>query len=547
MTNTASGPPDQRALQWLHINDFSPGIYDNSALVNAVSSSPLGIFPAPPGAADVANTYGCIPSVNGGIGPGPAIVAGYPLSLNGVGIAGITAPGADIMCLVNSFQTTADEFIIGLNFNFGGGHQTTEFWSWAASVGTNPIQSQTYTYVGDHNICCYPFSTTIDTGSGPQPVVCLPVGAIDGPNSNLLVYPSVSAPTSFGVDTIATTASADGTAFGHQGRIVVNARLSYGWPITPIFPNDVFNFTDPPQSETWPVQDETFGPEAPFGYGAVNSVSAGELFCVKARGGAVIIQGDLNNPTVTNLPAVQSTGSIYGRSDSDNNGLHYCVQNDGAWVWNGGNASVKISNQIDDNFFTPLVSIPSRYYSYYIQRWGTWMMFSNNWIFESQFKSWWRLEQIGGVQSFFWYVPSYNPRFMAAALGTVETSDTDFLWAYDRGTPRNAFSWQSLPMKIPAEDRTSTAREVVIRASNPYGDAAPVITPTLIDDKGNTSTLDTWAMTAGTGTVQEVRLPCSLRETTTVAIALACSGTLYAPMVHNISIGFRTRQHVTQI
>ncbi len=535
------GKPDSRGLNFFDITDFSPGIYSNSQIVNPDPAAPTGVFPAPPGAADVTNTYGCIALDNGGLGPGPAVVSGYPKSLNDIGIAGVTAPGADIMCLINTFHTFHDEFVVGLNFDFSAGNQDSEFWSWAASVGTNPIQVQSYNYTGDHNICCYPFATTI----GAQPVICLPLAAIDGPNSNLVVYPSVSSPTAFGVDVIETNATATGTAFGHQGRIVVQAFLDGGsWPISSVdFANESFNYTDPPLSETWPAQGELFGPENPFGYGAVNSVSAGELFCVKCRGGADIIQGDLNNPTVTSLPGVKSTGPIYGRTDSDANGLYYCAQYEGAWAWNGGNSSQKISKQLDDNFFTALVGIDSPYYSYYIQRWGDWMLFSSNWIFDSNTGAWWRLEQ-QGIQTFFWYVPSFNPRFMAAAIGTVETSATPFLWAYDRGTPRNAFSWQSLPIKIPSEDRTSTPRELVIRASNPYADAAPQIIATLIDDKGNTSTLETWTMTSGVNTVQETRLNAALKQTTTVAVQLAVSGTLYAPVVHGLSMGSRTREHV---
>jgi hypothetical protein len=366
-----------------------------------------------------------------------------------------------------------------------------------------------------------------------------------------MVYPAIAAPTAFGVDSVSVNC---GTAFGHQGRLVVIVPLTnftggtYGWPVTPtIAPNEAFCYTDPPQTETGVSQGETFGPENPFGYGAISSVSAGELFCVKRRGGAVIIQGDLNNPTVTSLPGVRSTGVFYGRSDTDQNGMYYCALKQGAWLWSGGNASQKISNQLDDNFFVPTpVITDSDYYGFYCQRWSDWMLFSNNWIYNTTSGGWWRLANPAAMTpgSIFWYVPGYDPRFMFVAHQAVGSSSDKFLWEYDRQTPNGSFTWQSLPIKFPQEDRTSTNREIVLRASNPYADAAPQIICSLVDDKGNVSVLDTWHMTTGIDTVQETRLNSAIKQTTTVAIRITASGTTYAPVLHGISVGYRSREHV---
>jgi hypothetical protein len=542
--------PDSRGLSFFDITDFSPGIYDNSLI--AFGSAPNtvpGIFPAPPGAADATATFGCMSLPNGGLGPGPAL-GGLPgtggLSLDDMGLTGFT--NVDITALTNSFQSHIDELIVGVTYNIDltTGFQTTSFFSYDVAANVrNAIAGTTFTYnysTNNKNFCAFPFTTTMDT-SGIQPVVILPLTAPDGPNSNLFVYPSLADPTVFGVDVI--TDRQVGTAFGHQGRVVaIQINNGYGWPITPDrYPNELFNYTDPPESETWPGQAEVFGPENPFGYGAFNSVSAGELFAVKCRGGAVIIQGDLNNPTVTSLPGVKSTGVIYGRTDTDQNGLYYCCEEQGAWVWNGGNSSQKISTQLDDNFFKVANPITdTTYYGYYCQRWADWMLFSNNWIFNSTTGAWWRLSN-PATESYFWYVPGWDPRFMFCAVQNVASSATPFLFEYDRTIPNGSYTWQSLPIKVPAEDRTSTMRELVIRASNPYADAAPQIIATLIDDKGNTSVLDTWTMTPGIDTVQETRLNAALKQTTTVAVNLACSGTLYAPVVHGLSMGSRTREH----
>jgi hypothetical protein len=543
--------PDSKGISYFDITDFSPGIYDNSVIASNTPNPTTGLFPAPPGAADVSATFGCIAEPNGGLGPLPAL-SGAPgqsgLSFDNMGIS-VAGTTIDITGLINTFQTENDELVIVKTDNISPGtNQTTGAISYLVSLAAATAitgSSQNYNYVPNNkNNCAYPFMTVIDNSGPIQPVVVLPIDGPSGPNSNLLLFPSVASPTSYTVDTI--TQLPLGPAFGHQGRIVVIRRNnSYGWPYAvTIYPPELFNYTDPPETETWPSQEEVFGPENPHGYGCMTSVSAGELFCVKRRGGAIIIQGDLNNPTVTTLPGVQSTGNLYGRSDTDQNGSYYCSEYKGAWVWNGGNSSQKISAQLDDNFFS--VEIPiidTTYYGYYCQRWSNWMLFSNNWVFNSTTGSWWRLDD-PSVKSFFWYVPSWDSQQMFAALPTVDSGAEPWLWEYDLNTPRSSFTWQSLPIKLPSEDHTSTVRELVIRASNAYADAAPQIIATLIDDKGNATTLPTWTMTTGTNTVQEWRVNSAVKQTTTIAVNLACSGTTYAPVVHGLSLGSRAREHL---
>jgi hypothetical protein len=530
--------PDSRGLSFFDITDFSPGIYDASNIVATGAPTPNpGIFPAPPGAADANFTWACKSLPTGGLGPMPAITATATLAA-----WGITGFGpVEITALTNSFQTSADEMVIAVsNFNSGTSSQTVEFFSYVISTASlHAIASQTDSYNGERYYCCYPYTEYITS----QPVVVLPLVSPDGPLAgNLLVYPSVSAPTSFGADSIATHQA--GVSIGHQGRLVIAARDATPWPVTPTppGPNELFSYTDPPQTETWPVQAEQFGPEYPFGYGAINSVSAGELFCIKTRGGAIIIQGDLNNPTVTTLPGVKSTGVFYGRSGTNQNGLHYCAFAGGAYAWNGGNASAKISQQLDDNFFVNDPRHQSPNYGFYVERWDDWMLFSNNFVLDSNTGSWWRLSN-PATFSFFWYVPGWDNNIMYAALAAVPGQTTPFIATFDRTVPAASFQWQSLPIKIPSEDRTSTARELVIRASNPYADAAPQIIATLVDDKGNTSVLDTWTMTTGINTIQETRLNAALKQTNTVAVRLVCSGTDFAPVVHGLSMGYRTREH----
>jgi hypothetical protein len=536
--------PDSKGLAFFDITDFSPGIFDNSVIAFS-GATPPGIFPAPPGAADVTATFNCLSEPNGGLGPGPAL-GGVPgsagLSMTDIGLS---PGGVDITALINTAMTPLDELVLFINSS-SGTTQNLAGYSYAVdSASLNAIFAKSYTGSPNPLTIDWPFTTTmLNSEGGTQPEVVIVVGDPGGTVGNTYVYPPINSPTTFSTQEITDSdaSSRGGTTFGHQGRIVVMLIATPPWPVTAAPTNENWLFTDPPEGNTLNTTVTVFGPEQPNGYGVVGSISAGEAFAVKQRGGAIIIQGDLNNPTVTNLPGVQSTGPIYGRPGTDQNGLYYCSDHQGAWLWNGGNASQKISTQLDDGFFTPASQISS-WQAFYCQRWGDWMLFSNSWIYNTSNGSWWRLGD--STHSYFWYTPGYDPRFMFAALPQVTNDSEAWLFEYDRTLPTSSYEWQSLPIKLPSEDRTTSVRELVVRASWAYSqEGITQITPSLIDDKGNVSTGDTWTMSAGVDTVQETRFIFATKQTTTIAVNLACSGTQYAPVVHGLSIGHRPREHV---
>src|SRR3984885_4505586 len=208
------GKPDSRGLNFLEITDFSPGI-----------------FPAPPGAADGNNTWACMSMPNGGLGPMPAITGQYSM-----GTIGIGGGARDVSCLINSQVTPADELVIGTTV-ISGSAQDTQFWSFVVQTAAlNSIQSESYTYSGNHNFVAYPFTTIMENAeSVPQPVVILPVTSPDGPNNgNIWVYPQVNNPNFFAVDEILAGEGSHqgGTTVGHQGRVVVFRLISPpGWPV----------------------------------------------------------------------------------------------------------------------------------------------------------------------------------------------------------------------------------------------------------------------------------------------------------------------------
>lgn len=66
----------------------------------------------------------------------------------------------------------------------------------------------------------------------------------------------------------------------------------------------------------------------------------------------MVVNGDIEAPnSVLFLPGIEPTGDIYGMAAAAEAGLFYCSTHRGAWLWNGGNTSQKISRQLRDDFF----------------------------------------------------------------------------------------------------------------------------------------------------------------------------------------------------
>ena len=74
--SAARGRDDERNLEWIHIDDFTPGVYDNSyiSLAEPKLSAPLG-------AADAVNTFCCGSlAAQLGLGPLPALTTTFTYS-----------------------------------------------------------------------------------------------------------------------------------------------------------------------------------------------------------------------------------------------------------------------------------------------------------------------------------------------------------------------------------------------------------------------------------------------------------------------------------
>jgi hypothetical protein len=296
----------------------------------------------------------------------------------------------------------------------------------------------------------------------------------------LYVYPPLASPTTYSADNIVGS-SISGQVIAYGSRVICLVGITYPWPTGGVNINENLNYTDPPLSSTYGNQQTILGAELPFGYGAWGTVSVGELLLVKKRGGAVIMYGDVANPTsAIQIQGIQSTGNIVGRAGATPQGLIYCAEKRGAWIWNGGNTSTKISTQIEDDFFDlETGSIQSNNYGFYVQSWQNWILFSHNWLWNAESNSWWILYPTSDQASqathglsgfdFWWYSPGGFGNIMYAAP-LIERSSNGWIafYIFDSQTGSPEYQWQSVPIHVVKEaDRVIDIRQVTIRASDP--------------------------------------------------------------------------------
>jgi hypothetical protein len=549
----ADGPPPTgrgETYQWFKIDDFTPGVYDNSFISSADPK-----ISAPMGSADADNTFCCAAlGKTLGLGPLPALATSFGYSPS--------FPGSLVTWYITGFidnpglNNIDDELIIILEGDDGGTHYVLAYSYDVQGASTNVILNSTSGTVGGIFGAPYPVWTRMNaTGTGnPSPGLIFP-GAVttdaSGSNGHVYLYPPIAAPTTFAVqDLIVAGSSVTGQTIAYGDRILALAGVNYSWPAgSGINTNENINFTDPPRSSTYGNQQTILGSEIPWGYGAWGTQSVGELMLIKKYGGGLIVYGDIFSPTsVVEMPGVQPTGDFVGQARPSVLGLVYCSEDRGAWVWNGGNTSKKISSQLRDNFYDCFTNfIASNNYGFNVQTWQDWLLFSNNFMYNPDTNSWWVLyptvaNGTGTVpgQTFWWYTPGrFGDQMYAAPLGFTHANN---LWfsLFDNKVPAPHWQWQSLPIHVtPNSDRVVDVREVVLRVSDP-------------SNSGN-CTVSLWIDGTTYGPVGGIgNDPTPIRFNTAVngvfEIILRVNGDNAiagsSPVLHSIDVGYSVRAEV---
>lgn len=551
---------DQNDLVWLEIDDFTPGIITNSALAYAPNGTGGNTGPVPgkqPGQAQSA--VGCIALPNGGLAPLPSL-------LTPIGNPGVSTPPT----ICNGFFSAGplydvdtgnffDELIFcyehndGTDWHYGiysidvvnGVIGTTG----AIALESTPVGTALpgwVTFTGDTTRAN---ATPTDPGLA---TLALGYWWHDGTDGRVLLYPDPTTPMSHAPYVLANTVQAD--VICHQNRIVTLQSLISFWgsSILEVLANEAFDYTDPPNSLSLGTQSEVFVQEHPFGTGSWGSISASELFLVKHSGGGYVIQGDLNAPTVTRLPAVTSTYGLMSRAGDTTIGLVYASNNRGLWAWNGGLASQKISNQLDDNFFinTTYPNPPglSRGPSVDITGWGDWIVCTNDWLFDTNTGGWWKLSPSLSDQAHIFYRVSGDGNYLYAACPVPTSSIAIDL--YSRLAPETTFSWTSYPIRLPqaTNDRQFAIRNVVIRAQG-NGTVAVTLTgyegATSEASPSNTLTFEATS-DSSQPRMQELAIGLTAQDVTISIVSTAnATSTSPAPIVYSVAIGYIEQQQVS--
>lgn len=530
---------DPRIDQWVSLSDFTAGIYNNSYIAGSDA-----IVPVQKPAADARYTVGCMALPNGGLGPLPKVTTAYEYPTKSATPATQYLVGFINTPLAN---THADEFLTVVEGE--GTRHLLQVRSFYPDDGAwNHVYTVTSTPTSGFFCAPFPQMTRMakatPTTKPGQPVVVFPTSIVKSGltgTGQLWVYPTLTSPTTYKMKNLITTGKITGQVLVHQGRVVVLTGIGYSWPGTPQFQtNEQICYTTPSNSDTYGTQEIVLAPEYPYGYGCGGSISAGELFLVKKRGGGLVMTGDLNFPTVTFLPGVEPTGDFYGNAASTPAGLFYCSTHNGAWLWNGGNVSQKVSQNLDDNFFVCPTPVPNQNnLGFYCQSWGEWILFSNNWIYNMRLQSWWRMPG----STFFFYQSGRTAQYMYAGVQKIKAPDNYFAYKMDRTIATSTWVWQSLPMKLD-QNRYINIREIVIYASNPTSGNSTI----KVNIYNGSTTVFSYQSTAGAigvdPTMLRVPVGAVTLQNAIIRITGNCAATGAAPILHSLTFGIRTRQHV---
>jgi hypothetical protein len=551
---------DDRNLEWIHVDDFTPGCYDNSFISLAEPK-----LAAPLGAADAIATFCCAGLGQGlGLGPLPALTntflyaPSFPGTLTKFFVVGFAInPGLD---------SGNDEAIIILEGDDGTSHYVIAYSTIPQTGTTNTIAGPTITsgHVAGIFGAPYPAWTRINAGGTPGPpppspklvfptAVSTDARGVDG---HLWVYSSVAAPSTFVADDLITgvaatpPSSVTGQVITYGDRVICLAGVNYQWPAGGgINTNENINFTDPPESAIYGNQQDVLASEEPWGYGAWGTISVGELFLIKKNGGGLIIYGDIDSITsVVSMPGVQSVGDFVGRAAPGPLGLVYCSEQRGAWTWNGSNTGQKISEQLRDAFYdaTTASGMQGNNYGFDVAHWQNWILFSNNYLYDMDHGGWWQLYPGTGNgngsivgQTFWWWNEGRFGNQMYAA--PLDFTTTNRLWyaRFDEEVPAPHWQWQSLPIHvIEKADRSLDVRQVVLRLSDPSasGNATATVTINAFTETITGIPLEPTAyrLNVGVQGIQDIVIKVTGDN--------SVSGS--SPILHSIDLGYQVRAGV---
>lgn len=309
-------------------------------------------------------------------------------------------------------------------------------------------------------------------------------------------------------------------------------------------------------------------PENTSGYGTIGSINASQLLVIKHSGGGALIQGDLDNPTVSQLPYLESTQGVCSHGINTPLGFVYGSRN-GVFVWAGGEQSEKISQQIDgffwDSWTPPNPNTSSDYTNHFgissrFSYWHPWIVVPNNYFFDTRTSSWWRylnpLPAVAGTRLPFAYSdidPVTGDLFSACwAMNRGISPTASVVWdRFANDVFQSDYSWQSQPL-LESELVIDEYDEIVLIAQrqNTTGVATITITVTGFNEDGSPVTPAVTVFTLAANTqIQMIRQLISVGGSglpftgkgITIRIEVANTAAAAASLIHDVWLGISTQ------
>lgn len=320
------------------------------------------------------------------------------------------------------------------------------------------------------------------------------------------------------------------------------------------------------------VRHNSFGDDNADLTGVMASLSNDELLLIRHRGGAVLVSGDLDNPTVKRLPFVASTGGARCHPAYSPIGLVY-LTGDGVYVWEGGESSKKLSTQIEGDFWRltpaknsvrtdPQVSEPHGTAFYHgaegrLTWWEPWVMVPNNWMYDTRHNSWWRFDyQDATHHAYSCYDTAPDNDELFAFPWRLSVTDRTPWHSARRYTLSPAYSWKSQPL-IETTDRAVNVNDIklVFTPSSTDGSGTTTITVTLtgVDQDGATvgPVVTTFTQASANGgrlrvmektvspNFQAAYVQVKIEASQTQGTNTGLRSVWAAPKIHHISLGYR--------
>lgn len=526
-------------LQWLAIDDFTPGIYD------------LPGTNYPPGTAQRTNTYRCISFPGGCLGPGPRRVTTYPgtdfipgdPSIGGKYYADIFTAGP-IVPTAGAASNRLHNLWIGTEYITGGNRilkieriRLDESPTPTRDVIKTVTSASAATSLKVWGVSWGITRTNRTTPLDPTvPVVVWAWGNVDdittGAHASML--PDDTTPTSNTPYDVPGMAGIAALLTCHQGRLVFRCVTGYGHGANSTFTTtEDLRYTDVFDPS---VLSDIFNvvPEIPNGYPAGVAMSANELFLLKETGG-VVLSGDIADPTVTNLPMVPGVtdGQTGARTPL---GFMYGNRYSGVWAWAHGDGAKHLSPQLLPDFWTlaDFIAEPFLVNRYSWESSDNLVFLSNTWMLNTDTGGWWRLDDASTypVRHF-----SRQRNWLYGSRDYYTAAATDLVYSWDLNLNANDFSWQSQPLWRTL-DRLIEIREVGLRIKG-----AGTVAITLTAQDGTAKTI-TFTCTGSVPKLYRQNIALQGEGFTVKIVSTSTGSTVDAPIIYPIQIGYQEISHL---